>query len=90
VINEVMCAGLPVVVGSGMGCVFDLVEPEVNGKLCEAGNPVSLARALEPLVRDAALRRRMGEASRRRIEGWGYEQCRAGVRAALGGLVRKV
>jgi glycosyltransferase involved in cell wall biosynthesis len=89
VINEVMCAGLPVVVGSGVGCVVDLVEPEVNGALCEAGNPVSLARALEPLVRDPALRRRMGEASRRRIERWGYEQCREGVRAALGGLVRE-
>jgi glycosyltransferase involved in cell wall biosynthesis len=86
VVNEVMCARLPVVVGSGVGCVVDLVEPGVNGELCEAGNPVSLARALEPLVRDEALRRRMGEASRRRIEAWGYEQCRAGVRAALAGL----
>lgn len=88
VINEVMCAGLPVVVGSSVGCAVDLVESGVNGELCEAGNPVSLARALEPLVRDPARRRRMGEASRRRIERWGFEQCREGLRAALDGLVR--
>jgi glycosyltransferase involved in cell wall biosynthesis len=85
-VNEVMCAGLPVVVGAGVGCVPDLVQPGVNGALCAPASPVSLADALEPLVLDAGLRRRMGEASRRRIASWDYEQCRQGVRAALAGL----
>ncbi len=84
VVNEVMCAGLPLVVGAGVGCVPDLIHPGVNGFTCEAGDPTSLARALEPLVRDAELRRRMGEQSRRLVSGWGYEQCRQGLRAALG------
>ena len=86
IVNEVMCAGLPVVVGAGVGCAPDLVQANVNGFTCEAGNPASLAAVLEPLVADGALRRRMGEASRRRIASHGYEQCRLGLRAALAGL----
>jgi glycosyltransferase involved in cell wall biosynthesis len=88
VVNEVMCAGLPVVVGEGVGCAPDLVQPGVNGFTCEAGNPGSLARALEPLVLDGDQRRRMGEASRQLIAAWDYERCRLGVRAALAGLGR--
>jgi glycosyltransferase involved in cell wall biosynthesis len=84
VVNEVMCAGLPLVIGEGVGCVPDLVQTGVNGFTCQAGDVASLARALEPLVRDAELRRRMGEQSRRLIAGWGYEQCHDGLRAALG------
>jgi glycosyltransferase involved in cell wall biosynthesis len=88
VVNEAMCAGLPVVVGEGVGCVPDLVQPGVNGFTCEAGDPRSLAHALEPLLRDAGLRRRMGGASQQRIATWDYERCRLGVRAALAGLGR--
>lgn len=88
VVNEAMCAGLPVVVGAGVGCVPDLVQPGVNGFTCEAGNARSLAAALEPLVVDPALRQRMGEASRRLIAGWDYERCREGVRAAVADLGR--
>jgi glycosyltransferase involved in cell wall biosynthesis len=87
VVNEVMCAGLPVVIGTGVGCVPDLVQSGVNGFTCEPGKPASLAAALEPLVLDAELRRRMGEASRRLIATWDYERCREGVRAAVAGLV---
>jgi glycosyltransferase involved in cell wall biosynthesis len=88
VVNEAMCAGLPVVVGEGVGCVPDLVQSGVNGFTCTAGDPRSLARALEPLLVDAGLRRRMGEASRRLIATWDYERCRLGLRAALAGLGR--
>lgn len=86
IVNEVMCAGLPVVVGAGVGCVPDLVKEGVNGTTCIAGEPNSLARALEPLVLDGELRRRMGGESRRIISQWGYEQCRQGIRAAVAGL----
>jgi glycosyltransferase involved in cell wall biosynthesis len=86
VVNEVMNAGLPLVLGAGVGCAADLLQPGVNGLACEAGDAVSLAAALEPLVSDVGLRRRMGEASRRIIAAWGYEQCRLGVRAALASL----
>lgn len=86
VVNEAMNAGLPLVLGSGVGCAPDLLQPGVNGFACDAGDPVSLAAALEPLASDPALRRRMGDASRRIIAGWDYEQCRLGVRAALASL----
>jgi glycosyltransferase involved in cell wall biosynthesis len=86
VVNEVMCAGLPLVLGAAVGCAADLLSPGVNGLACEAGDALSLAAALEPLVSDAELRRRMGEASRRIIAAWDYEQCRLGVRAALASL----
>lgn len=88
IVNEVMCAGLPVVVGAGVGCVPDLVKQGVNGATCEAGSPASLAAALEPLVISAELRSRMGAESRRIIAEWGYEQCRQGIRAAVAGLPR--
>jgi len=86
VVNEVMNAGLPLVLGAGVGSAADLLQPGVNGLACEAGDAVSLAAALEPLVSDVELRRRMGEASRRIIAAWDYEQCRLGVRAALASL----
>ncbi len=86
IVNEVMCAGLPVVVGREVGCVPDLVKVGVNGFTCIAGNPSSLAAALEPLVADPALRQRMGSESRRLISEWGYEQCKQGIRAAVAGL----
>jgi glycosyltransferase involved in cell wall biosynthesis len=88
IVNEVMCAGLPVVVGSEVGCVPDLVKVGDNGFTCIAGHPSSLATALEPLVADPALRRRMGSESRRLISEWGYEQCKQGIRAAVAGLGR--
>jgi glycosyltransferase involved in cell wall biosynthesis len=86
VVNEVMNAGLPLVLGAGVGSAADLLQPGVNGLACEAGDAVSLAAALEPLVSDVGLRRRMGEASRRIIAAWDYEQCRLGLRAALASL----
>lgn len=86
IVNEVMSAGLPVILGQGVGCAPDLVEVGVNGDTCAPGEPATLARALEPLVRDPGLRRRMGEASRRRVARFSYEECRRGLRAALAGL----
>lgn len=83
IVNEVMCAGLPIVVGGGVGCVPDLLAEGLNGFTCVAGNPLSLASALEPLVDSAALRHSMGRESRRRISTWGYEECRQGIRAAV-------
>jgi glycosyltransferase involved in cell wall biosynthesis len=89
VVNEAMCAGLPLVVGEGVGCVPDLLHVGINGFTCQADDPGSLARALEPLLLDEALRARMGEASRRVIATWDFERCRLGLRAALAGLGRE-
>ena len=83
IINEVMCAGLPVVVSSEVGCVQDLVKSGENGMLFLAGDIDSLATALQQVLVDATLRRTMGRKSLEVIRGWSYERCLAGVRSAL-------
>jgi glycosyltransferase involved in cell wall biosynthesis len=44
------------------------VADGATGLLCEPGDPADLARKLETLLDDAALRERMGLAGRRRFE----------------------
>jgi glycosyltransferase involved in cell wall biosynthesis len=82
-VNEAMCAGLPIVASSGIGCVPDLVHDGRNGRTFSAGNIAEFTDALRPLLTDPDLRRRMGAASREIIARWSYAECRAGLRAAL-------
>jgi glycosyltransferase involved in cell wall biosynthesis len=82
-VNEAMCAGLPIVASSEIGCVPDLVRDGHNGRIFPAGNIVALFEALRPLIADAGLRERMGQASRALISRWSYAECEAGLRAAL-------
>jgi glycosyltransferase involved in cell wall biosynthesis len=55
-------------VASRVGGVEALLEHEGNGLLVPPGDVGALAAALERLVTDAALRRRLGDAARRTIE----------------------
>lgn len=87
IVNEVMCAGLPVVVSDEVGCVPDLVHDGVNGKLTRAGDVVSLTRALHQLLEDASTRDAMGRNSLAMIQEWSYAQCVQGVRAAIESLM---
>jgi len=81
-----MCAGLPVVVSRGVGCVADLVEDGVNGYTPAGGDVDALAAALRVLIDDDALRQRQGQASLTRILKWGYRECLEGIRSALADL----
>lgn len=83
VVNEAMCAGLPVVVADGVGCVPDLVYDSENGYVFKAGDVDGLVGALEPLLADEELRRRMGQRSREIIAGWSYAECQEGLRKAM-------
>jgi glycosyltransferase involved in cell wall biosynthesis len=58
--------GLPVVAARS-GAFPELIEDERSGLLFEGGDARGLARALERLVGDAALRRRLGEAARAQV-----------------------
>ena len=58
--------GLPVVAARS-GAFPELIEEERTGLLFEPGDASGLARALERLVGDAALRRRLGEAARAHV-----------------------
>jgi glycosyltransferase involved in cell wall biosynthesis len=64
---EAMAAGLPVV-ASRVGGVPEQVADGETGLLVEPGDASGLAAALERLLRDGALRRRLGTAGRARAE----------------------
>lgn len=83
VVNEAMCARLPVIVTRQCGCHEDLVEPGRNGAVYEAGDVAALREALRPLLLDPALRQAQGEASRARIDRWSFRECAEGLHAAL-------
>jgi len=86
VVNEVMCAGRPVVTTREVGCARDLVTHAENGFIYRAGDISALASALEILVEEPALRAQMGAAGLRKIKDWSYEQCTKGLEAATRGL----
>jgi glycosyltransferase involved in cell wall biosynthesis len=83
IVNEVMCAGLPVVVSDEAGCQRDLLRDGVNGLRVRAGDVDSLAAALDRLVGDERERCRMGAASLSIISEWNYERCSKGLTMAL-------
>ena len=65
-ILEAMAAGLPVV-ASSVGGIPEVVIDGETGLLVPPGDPQSLAAAIERLLADPALRRRLGEAGRIRV-----------------------
>ncbi len=64
---EAMASGLPVV-ASAVGGLHEVVVEGETGTLVPPGDPAALARALEPLIREAALRARIGAQGRARAE----------------------
>jgi glycosyltransferase involved in cell wall biosynthesis len=62
---EAAAAGLPIVTTNTPGC-REIVRNGDNGLLVEPRNPAALAAALERLIRNPLLRRRMGERGRAR------------------------
>ena len=70
VVNQAIGAGLPVVCSDMVGSGHDLVEDGVNGlKFC-AGDADSLAEKMERFVREPAVIREWGAASRRKAHQW--------------------
>jgi len=82
-VNEAMCAGLPIVASSEIGCVPDLVKDGLNGYTFSAGDVTALSGTLRRLISDAELRGRMGTASRELISRWSFAEVAQGLRAAL-------
>ena len=67
-VMEAMASGLPVV-GTAVNGIADLVDDGATGLLVAPRDPPALAAALERLLGDAPLRRRMGAAGRARVAG---------------------
>ncbi len=73
-ILEAMRAGLPVV-ASAVGGIPEAVEQGVTGATVTPGSAEALADVLAPILRDPAMRRRMGEAGRARfVQHFGFER----------------
>lgn len=64
---EYMAAGRPIV-ATAVGAAVELIEHEVHGLLVPPGDAERLADAIERLLGDRILARRLGEAARRRVE----------------------
>ena len=74
VLVEAAASGLPAVASRHAG-IPELVVDGTTGILCDERDVAGLAGALERLLDDAELRRRMGEAARARaVEGWDAER----------------
>jgi glycosyltransferase involved in cell wall biosynthesis len=61
---EAAACGVPVV-ATAVGGVPDMVVEGMTGRVVPPGDPAAFAGALEELLSDPALRRRMGAAARR-------------------------
>ncbi|HEY8227538.1 MAG TPA: glycosyltransferase family 4 protein [Pyrinomonadaceae bacterium] len=86
VLNEVMCAGLPVVASREIGAVPDLVHHGVNGFTYDAGDIDQLSSALNQLLEAPEKRKFMAKESRTIIGQWNYEYCVSGIVQALAAL----
>lgn len=86
VINEAMCAGLPILASREIGAAPDLVKDGYNGFTFQAGNVEELVQHLRSLISNPSLRQQMGEHSLTLISEWNYERCVRGIRAALESL----
>lgn len=86
VINEAMCAGVPVVTTHEVGAALDLVRSGETGYLYDAADVSALADRLRTLVRDPGLRLRMSSNCRRQMARWSYAESMEGLRAALDAL----
>jgi glycosyltransferase involved in cell wall biosynthesis len=83
VVNEAMAAGRAVIVGDEVGCVADIVQPNVNGFVVKPGDIAGLAAALGDATATPEQSRAMGEASREIIDHWSFREDVEGLRLAL-------
>jgi glycosyltransferase involved in cell wall biosynthesis len=83
VINEAMNAGRAIVVSDEVGCQPDLVADGDNGVVFPARNVAALADALERVLADEGVCRKMGERSLERIQAFSFEANTQGLMRAF-------
>ena len=89
VINEAMASGLPVVVTDRCGSIGDIVLDGDNAFVYPAGDTGALAKILDRLTDDEALRARMAKRSREIIATWDYRRGVEGVKSMLRWVARQ-
>lgn len=76
---EAMASRLPVV-ATPVGGILDIVEEDRNGLFCRIGEPESVARALNKILGDPRLARRLGEEGRALVaRDYRWEHVAAGI-----------
>ena len=83
VINEAMCAGLPIVTTNAVAASYDLVREGDNGYIHPVGNVDALSEALTRLIESPERRRQMGQRSREIISQWSHDACVDGILQAI-------
>jgi glycosyltransferase involved in cell wall biosynthesis len=84
VCNEAMMQGTPVIASTAVGAAAGgLVRDGETGLVVEAGDASALANAIERLLGDAPLRRRLGEQGREAVAEYTYERAAAAFGDAL-------
>ncbi|HEY9278154.1 MAG TPA: glycosyltransferase family 4 protein [Methylotenera sp.] len=89
VVNEVMAAGVPVIVSSEVGAAADLVEGKGTGIVYQCGDVVALCRALGLLMRNSSQRQLMSSKALELIRHWDTHECVLGILNAVATVVQK-
>ncbi len=90
VVNEAFNQGCPVVVSDCVGAAAGgLVRDGDNGFVVPQRNSEALAKAIQRIMQDEALRNRMGNAGRKLIRQWGNPEMAQGFRTAIERAVNK-
>jgi len=89
-INEAMCMSCAVVASTHVGCSQDLVHPQVNGLIFEAGNIQALTNTLKDACADYPRLKLWGQRSRKIIKDYNYGRATQGLITALNRLSIKL
>ena len=90
-VNEAMQFGKPVIATDAVGAAFDLIEDGINGFMVKNADADSLYEAIERIISEPELERRMGLESKRIIEqGFTYEHMVKGFEEAIEFVSRKL
>jgi glycosyltransferase involved in cell wall biosynthesis len=88
-LNEAMQFGKPVIATDAVGAAFDLIEDGINGFMVKNADTDALYEAIEKIISDPELERRMGLESKRIIaEGFMYEHMVKGFGEAIRSVLR--
>lgn len=83
VVNEAMCARLPIILAKNIGCSYDLLRNDQNGFLINSKQPDILSKKLKYLIQNKSKRIKMGEKSYEIIMNWSYEEVLLGLKKVL-------
>lgn len=83
VVNEAMCAALPIVMSNAIPSSVDFVKNGINGLTYPVGDTKELAACLQVIVKDNDRRKQMGGKSLEIIRDWSIDVCVQGIVKAL-------